>query len=48
MVDSDGTLTITGSDNIGQLSSDGEVFVLVDADASSDGEVALLIGIKKS
>jgi predicted small secreted protein len=47
-VDSDGTLTITGSDNIGQLSSDGEVFVLVDADASSDGEVALLIGIKKS
>ena len=47
-VASDGTLTITGTDNIGQLSSDGEVFVLVDADASSDGEVALLIGIKKS
>lgn len=47
-VASDGTLTITGTDNIGQLSSDGEIFVLVDADASSDGEVALLIGIKKS
>jgi len=47
-VSSDGTLSITGTDNTGQLSSDGEVFVLVDADASSDGEVALLIGIKKS
>ena len=47
-VASDGTLTIAGTDNIGQLSSDGEVFVLVDADASSDSEVALLIGIKKS
>jgi hypothetical protein len=47
-VASDGTLTITGTDNIGQISSDGEFFILVDADASVDGEVALLIGIKKS
>jgi cytoskeletal protein CcmA (bactofilin family) len=47
-VASDGALAITGTDNIGQISSDGEFFILVDADATVDGEVALLIGIKKS
>ena len=44
----DGTLTITGTDLVGQLSSDGEILVLVDSDTSSDGEVILTIGIKKS
>jgi hypothetical protein len=47
-VDSDGTFVITGSDNIGQLSADGEIFVMVDSDTSGDGDVMLMIGIKKS
>ncbi len=45
-VGSDGALAITGSDIMGQLSPDGEVFVMVDADATGDGEVVLMIGVK--
>jgi len=47
-VGNNGMFTITGSDGAGQVSTDGEVFVLVDADASGDGDVMLTIGIKKS
>jgi hypothetical protein len=47
-VEADGTLAITGTDLAGLLSSDGEVFILVDSDNSVDGEVLLIIGIKKS
>jgi hypothetical protein len=47
-VSANGMFSITDSDEVGQLSADGEVFVLVDSDATGDGSVALLIGIKKS
>jgi hypothetical protein len=47
-VTGDGTLTIDGTEQTGQLSSDGEVFIMVDTDNSIDGEVMLMIGIKKS
>jgi hypothetical protein len=44
----DGALAITGTELSGQLSSDGEVFIMVDSDNSSDEEVQIIIGIKKS
>jgi hypothetical protein len=47
-VGDNGMFTITGTDDVGHLSADGEIFVLVDSDATGDGDVALLIGIKKS
>jgi hypothetical protein len=46
-VGDNGMFVITGTDNVGQLSADGEVFVMVDNDTSGDGDVMLLIGIKK-
>jgi hypothetical protein len=47
-VSDSGMLTITGTTQIGQVSADGEVFIIVDANTSGDDDVALTIGIKKS
>jgi hypothetical protein len=48
-VTDNGMLSIaTGGTEIGQVSADGEVFIMVDANTSGDGDVMIVIGIKKS
>lgn len=46
-VGADGTLGITGLDEAGIVSSDGNTFILMDA-VSSDDDVTFTIGVKKS
>jgi hypothetical protein len=47
-IDPYGTIVITGTDEVGIVSPDGEIFVIVNAVGDSDGDVALTIGVKKS
>ena len=47
-IEANGEMTITTTDEHGIVSSDGEIFIIVDTNETSDGDVLLGIGIKKS